>query len=116
MSKQYNFVPDLKKKLTEYNEVDAEIKQLEEKKEFIRDQIEKWMDLHSETLYEDIDGKDQLWKISKGIGTSNKIKDYELLKAVLPQEHRHLIVESTYEKFGLRRIDKHSKEWLLANT
>lgn len=111
MSKQYNFVDQLKEKLTEYNILDSDIKNLEERKEAIRTQIEAWMDQHDENLFETADTMKQLWKLSKMTKTSNRVKDYDMLKQVLPAAHQHLIVQTESTSFGMRRIDKHSSEW-----
>jgi hypothetical protein len=113
MTKQYLYVEELKNTLNSYREIDSKINELETNKGILRDQIEKWLDLHGVKLFETEDANNQLWKISKSSSIRRKIKDYDILESVLPKEHKHLIVRNETETFAIRKIDKHSKEWFI---
>lgn len=115
MKKQYQFVDQLVTKLTQYNNIDKQITELASQKEEIRSQIERWLDLHQISLFETTDLHNQLWKISKSTSTRNRVLDYEILKRVLPEEHKGLVVQSESETFMVKKINKHSREWLLEN-
>jgi hypothetical protein len=115
MKKQYQFVEQLVQKLTEYNSIDQEISKLEERKKVIREQIDNWLILHDCDLFEINDSQGQLWKLNKYITIRNKVTDYDILKLVLPKEHKNLVSTSESETFAIKRINKHSKEWLIKN-
>lgn len=113
MPKQYLYIDELKNILTKYREIDIQIGELENNKEILREQIKAWLELHSIRLFETEDLDNQLWKISKASSVRRKIKDYELLESVLSDQNKHLIIRDEIETFAIRKIDKHSKEWIL---
>jgi hypothetical protein len=115
MKKQYQFIEQLVQKLTEYNSIDQQITELDSQKKIIREQIENWLILHDSTLFEISDLNGQLWKLNKYLTTRNRVLDYDILKLVLPEEHKGLVSISESEAFLIKRINKHSKEWLIEN-
>jgi len=113
MGKKYNFTEELKTRLEEYNDLKSQISQLEERQESIRTQIEQWMKMHEENHFEIEDHLNHIWKLTITSRHSHRVKDYDLLKSILPDQHKHLITESDSETFTIRQIDKFSKEWQL---
>lgn len=113
MPKQYLYVDELRNTLTKYREIDNQIGALENSKETIRHQIENWLDLHNIKLFEIEDLNNQLWKISKYSTVRRKIKDYDLLESALSDQNKHLITKTESETFAIRKIDNHSKEWMI---
>ena len=109
------YLDDLKKSLTELSTITDELDKLENKKDIIRSQIKKWLELNKIETYEVIDNNEQIWKIWKSISTRNSVTDYMILKSVLGDENGHLLVEKEISTLNVRKAKKFSEEWLKLN-
>ena len=106
------YLNDLKQKLTELSSIIEEISELENKKDIIRTQIDKWLNLNQTDHFEVYDNQNQIWKIWRSTSSRNSIADYMILKEVLGKENDHLIIEKEILTLNVRKAKKFSPEWL----
>jgi hypothetical protein len=106
------YLDNLKEKLTELSTITDKLTDLENQKDVIRSQIDKWLILNGIDHFEGYDKNNQIWKIWKSTSTRNSISDYMILKEVLGTQNEHLVVEKEVLTLNVRKAKKFSPEWL----
>ena len=106
------YLNDLKEKLTELSSIADQLTKLENQKDIIRTQIDKWLNLNQLDHFEVYDNQNQIWKIWRSTSSRSSISDYMILREVLGKENEHLIVEKEVLTLNVRKAKKFSPEWL----
>ena len=106
------YLDDLKARLTELAEITEKLSALENQKDIIRSQIDKWLKINDLETFEGYDNNNQIWKIWRASQTRNSITDYTMLREILGDENSHLISNKEINILNIRKAKKFSDEWL----
>lgn len=104
------YVNELKQKLVELGTIEDEYTKLKVKRDDLRDQVRKWLDINDRTEYETLDASgEQLWRMNVTPSSRSSV-DHDLLKAtVTPEQYDQIVTKNEFEVFKCQPVKSRKK-------
>jgi hypothetical protein len=112
MSKELLYTENLIPALEEIGAIDISLNELEKRKDLLRAQVKKWLEINELDAHEIRDTTNQIWRIKKGGQSRKNIADWALLEQLVGEEYQNVVAEKEIETFSIKQVKKFSDQWL----